>query len=369
MNRPSLLDQSRESLEIWLSSIGQPPYRAGQILSWVNALQPVAEMSDLPQDLRERLAADFKEGFPRLDRIVEGGDEGADRFLFRMGDGEAVESVRIGPPEDYTACISTQVGCELRCSFCASGKFGFGRNLSAGEIFGQILALKNSTVEQGGLDGWPRHIVYMGMGEPFLNYAAVLESMRRLIDPKGPNFGARRITVSTAGMVPEIHRFAEENLQVGLAVSLHAPNSDLRRSLMPLEEVYPLSKLLPACKTYIEKTGRRLTFEYVLLKEINDSPREAKRLVELFREWKLVHINLIRYNPIGLTRLRSPKYQEATAFLKRLQDGGIKATLRKSPGRNINAACGQTARFGIRESGDHLKGARGGRSPSRFPLP
>jgi 23S rRNA (adenine2503-C2)-methyltransferase len=341
MNLPSLLDQSRQSLEIWLSGIGQPPYRAGQIQSWVNALQPISEMSDLPQDLRGKLAEGFDEGYPQLDRFVEGGDEGADRFLFRMGDGEAVESVRIGSPEDYTACISTQVGCELRCSFCASGKFGFGRNLSSGEIFGQILALKNFTAEKAGLDGWPRHIVYMGMGEPFLNYGAVLESIRRLIDPEGPNFGARRITVSTAGMVPEIYRFAEENLQAGLAVSLHAPNSDIRKSLMPLEEVYPLSKLLPACRAYIEKTGRRLTFEYVLLKEINDSPREAKRLVELFREWKLVHINLIRYNPIGLTRLRSPKYEEAAAFLKRLQDGGIKATLRKSPGRGINAACGQ----------------------------
>jgi 23S rRNA (adenine2503-C2)-methyltransferase len=142
-------------------------------------------------------------------------------------------------------------------------------------------------------------------------------------------------------VIPEIYRFAGEGLQVGLAVSLHAPNSDLRRSIMPVEEVYPLAKLLRACAYYIEKTGRRLTFEYVLLAGVNDTPREAKRMVELFKEWKLVHINLIRYNPIGLTQLKAPGETEARGFLKRLVDGGLQATLRKSPGKSIDAACGQ----------------------------
>lgn len=337
--RPSLLDLSRHSLSQWLDHSGEEAYRAGQIQRWVHDQVPIAGMQDLPSRLRSHLSETFDDGYLPVVQCVEG--EGADRFLFRLRDGEAVESVRIGPLEDYTACLSTQVGCGLRCSFCASGKFGWTRNLTAGEIVGQVLALRRETAKGSGLDGWPRHLVYMGMGEPFHNYGATLASIRRLIDPKEIDFGSRRITVSTAGYIPEIYRFAAEDLQVGLAVSLHAPNSELRRSIMPVEEVYPLAKLLRACAHYIEKTGRRLTFEYVLLAGVNDTPREAKRMVELFKDWKLVHINLIRYNPIGLTRLKAPSDTEARGFLKRLVDGGLKATLRKSPGKNIDAACGQ----------------------------
>lgn len=324
-----------------MADCGEPPYRADQVLRWIDALQPISAMSDLPKSLRERVQDTFTEGYPVLDRSVVDENATVDRFLFRLPDGEAVESVRIGPREDYTICISTQVGCGLRCSFCASGKFGLTRNLSEGEILSQIVAVQKETAKDEKVDGWPRHVVYMGMGEPFQNYAASVGSIRTLIDSKRFDFGARRITVSTAGLVPEIYRFADENLQVGLAVSLHAPNSELRKSLMPIEEVYPLPKLLKACRTYIEKTNRRLTFEYVLLKGINDTPREARKLIETFKDWKLVHFNLIRYNPIGLTKLQTPALAEASAFLTRLKEGGLNATLRKSPGREIDAACGQ----------------------------
>jgi 23S rRNA (adenine2503-C2)-methyltransferase len=341
MVKPILLDQNKEKLREWLTSQGEAEYRSDQILTWVHRLQPIQEMSDLPAPLRNRLAETFEEGYLALDKQVPSGEEGVDRFLFRLADGEAVEAVRIGETEDYTACISTQVGCGLRCAFCASGKFGLERNLSVGEILGQVYGIRRAVADKTGKDGWPRHLVYMGMGEPFQNYRNTLDSIRRLIDPQGPNFGARRITVSTVGMAPEIYRFARENLQVTLAVSLHAPNSDLRRSIMPVEEVYPLATLLRACEYYIEKTSRRLTFEYVLLKGINDTPREAKKLVETFKTWKLVHFNLIRYNPIGLTKMRTPKLQEAQAFLNRLREGGLNATLRKSPGKQIDAACGQ----------------------------
>jgi len=339
--RPALIDQSAESLEVWLREIGQPAYRARQIISWVYRLEPITEMTDLPADLREKISQTFDEGYLESERFVSGEEDSADRFLFRLKDGESVESVRIGEPDVYTACLSTQVGCGLRCSFCASGKFGLTRNLTAGEILAQVLGLRRETATQTGKDGWPRHIVYMGMGEPLQNYRATLDSIRRLIDPNEINFGTRRITVSTAGLVPEIYRFAEEGLQVGLAVSLHAPTTELRKSLMPIEEVYPLSKLLHACRHYIEQTGRRLTFEYVLLAGVNDTPKEARRLVETFKDWKLVHFNLIRYNPIGLTQLKRPPLAEARAFEKRLRDGGLHATLRRSPGRDINAACGQ----------------------------
>jgi 23S rRNA (adenine2503-C2)-methyltransferase len=339
--RPSLLNESTASLQEWLSSIGEQPFHAVQICRWISRLTPIGEMSDLSRELRLALAGAFDDFYPELIQHVGSDNEGADRFLFRLKDGEAVESVRIGPPEDYTACLSTQVGCALRCAFCASGKFGLVRNLSAGEILGQVYALRRETARGTELDGWPRHLVYMGMGEPFQNYGATLDSIRRLIDPKGINFGARRITVSTAGLVPEIYRFAGEDLQVGLAVSLHAPNSELRASIMPIEEIYPLAKLLRACQTYIEKSGRRLTFEYVLLKGINDTPREARKLIEMFKDWKLVHFNLIRYNPIGLTRLQSPSESEARGFVRRLVEGGLQATLRKSPGRSIDSACGQ----------------------------
>lgn len=339
LERPTLLDLSPRQLADWLAEHKEDPYRASQILRWVSMQAPIAAMSDLSQALRSRLQDQFDEGYLKTDQVIEG--EEAVRFLFRLKDGEAVESVRIGEPSDYTACLSTQVGCGLRCAFCASGKFGMVRNLTRGEILGQVFALRALISTQTGLDGWPRHLVYMGMGEPFQNYSATLDSVRYLIDPDGINFGARRITISTAGLVPEIYRFAEENMQVGLAVSLHAPSSELRKSLMPIEEVYPLSRLLKACQTYIEKTGRRLTFEYVLLSEVNDTPREARKLIELFKDWRLVHFNLIRYNPIGLTQLKAPTEVEARAFLKRLVDGGLQATLRKSPGKNIDAACGQ----------------------------
>lgn len=352
----SLLDLSRQELSDWLAGAGEDGYRADQIQRWVHEQVPIVEMHDLPGRLRTQLSEGFVEGYLPVERVVEG--EGADRFLFRLHDGEAVESVRIGPHEDYTACLSTQVGCHVRCAFCASGKYGWTRNLTAGEIVGQVLALRRETARPGGVDGWPRHLVYMGMGEPFQNYGATLESIRRLIDPKGIDFGARRITISTAGLIPEIYRFAGEDLQVGLAVSLHAPNSELRRSIMPIEEVYPLAKLLKACAYYLEKTGRRLTFEYVLLAGVNDTPREAKRLVELFKDWKLVHINLIRYNPIGMTRLKAPTETESRGFLKRLVDGGLQATLRRSPGKNIDAACGQLRGLEYEKAGarkqDHL---------------
>jgi len=351
--RPSLLDLSREGLSEWLDNAGEETYRAGQIQHWIHEQVPFAGMHDLPARLRSQLGQTFDEGYLPVVQCVEG--EGADRFLFRLWDGEAVESVRIGPHEDYTACLSTQVGCGLRCSFCASGKFGLTRNLSVGEIVGQVLALRCETAKACGLDGWPRHLVYMGMGEPFHNYSATLESIRRLMDPKGINFGARRITLSTVGVIPEIYRFAGEDLQVGLAISLHAPNSELRRSIMPIEEVYPLSKLLRACMYYLERTGRRLTFEYVLLAGVNDTPRQAKRMVELFKDWKLVHINLIRYNPIGLTRLKASSETEARGFLKRLVDGGLQATLRKSPGKNINAACGQLRGLEYEKAGINKK--------------
>lgn len=340
-NRPRLLDQNAATLADWLEDVGEPGYRARQVLKWVDQSRPIQEMSDLPAPLRDLLEDHFEDRYLAPDALVESPDEGTNRFLFRLEDGEAVESVQIGPPDDYTACISTQVGCGLRCSFCASGKFGLVRNLSSGEIVGQILALKKAIAERHPVDGWPRHIVYMGMGEPFQNYRATMDSIRRLIDPEGINFGARRITVSTVGLIPEIYRFAEEDLQVGLAVSLHAPNSELRRSIMPIEEVYPLARLLPACEKYIEKTGRRLTFEYILLKDVNDTPREAKKLIEIFKSWKLVHFNLIRYNPIGLTKLGAPSQPQAKAFLQRLREGGLNATLRQSPGKTINAACGQ----------------------------
>ncbi len=339
--RTPLLDQDAVSLGKWFEDIGEPNYRARQVLKWIDQLEPIQAMSDLSAPLRDLLSERYSDDYLDTSECIESVDEGTNRFLFKLQDDEAVECVQIGPAEDYTACISTQVGCGLRCSFCASGKFGLVRNLSPGEIVGQILSLRKVISKKQNVDGWPRHIVYMGMGEPFQNYRATMDSIRRLIDSEGINFGVRRITVSTVGLVPEIYRFANEDLQVGLAVSLHAPNSDLRRSIMPIEEVYPLSRLLTACEKYIEKTGRRLTFEYVLLKDINDGPKEAKKLIETFKKWKLVHFNLIRYNPIGMTKLRPPAPAQAKAFMNRLRDGGIHVTLRQSPGKKINAACGQ----------------------------
>ena len=331
-----LLDLSLDELETELTVLGERAFRAKQVYAWVyqKAASDFEAMSDLPKALRERLSSGFS--FKALEAAGVAKDKEAEKAAFRLGDGSVVESVRIQAKEGDTYCLSTQVGCDLSCRFCASGQMAFQRNLTAGEIVGQVLTLQRQSGQR------PAHLVYMGMGEPFLNYTATMKSLSILQDAQGYGFGARRITVSTAGVVPEIYRFAREAGQVNLAVSLHGTTDTKRQEIMPIARVYDLRQLLDAAWDYTQTTGRRITFEYILIRGVNDSHHDAIRLVEMLKG-KLAHLNVISFNPIPGTRYARPKRGEFERFVGFLKDNGLPVTPRHSAGRSIAAACGQLA--------------------------
>lgn len=332
----SLLDLTLAQLGEAILTLGQPAYRAEQIYTWIyrRGARSFEEMTDLPAPLRAELTQHFRLSFPEA--VETGEDKEAERLLLRLQDGQFVESVRIKSGESGTTfCLSTQIGCALACRFCASGQLAFRRNLSAGEIVGQVLTLEK-------LFGRPAHLVYMGMGEPFHNYEATLQSLAILQEQKGYQFGARRITVSTVGVVPEIYRFAREETQVNLAISLHATTDAKRMEIMPIARVYHLNQLLDAAWEYVRKTGRRVSFEYVLLRGVNDTHHDADRLIEMLRG-RLAHINLIPFNPIPMARYQRPSRKEVERFADYLRAGGVNATIRHSAGSRVAAACGQLA--------------------------
>jgi 23S rRNA (adenine2503-C2)-methyltransferase len=298
-------------------------------------------MSDLPAGLREALDAALP--LWRLSPVSERAtlDRSTVKVLFRLPDGSEIEAVRMlgrntGGGTRTTVCVSSQAGCAYACAFCATGQGGYGRNLSAGEIVEQVVRLAGDSGGQSDLT----NIVFMGMGEPFANYEAVLAAIRAINAPWGLGLGARHITVSTVGLVPEILRFAAEPLQLGLAVSLHAPTDGLRDRLMPVNRKYPLAELLAACRRYIETTKRRVTFEYVLLDGVNDGPEHAAQLGALL-SGLLCHLNLIPNNPTPDGPFGRPDLRTARAFLEHLRAQGVATTLRATQGVEIQAACGQ----------------------------
>jgi len=331
----SILDLTLAQLEAQLAGWGEPRYRAEQVFSWVyqRGAEDLCQMSNLPRGLRERLAERFQLALPEV--VKKAQDREAEKFIFRLTDGFIIESVHIKSAEGGTFCLSTQVGCDLSCCFCASGQMPFRRNLSAGEIVGQLLALDRS-------GGRPSNLVYMGMGEPFLNYEATMKSLEILQEQKGYSLGARRITVSTAGVVPEIYRFAREAGQVNLAISLNATTDAKRQAIMPIARMYNLRQLLDAAWDYTEVTGRRISFEYVLVRDVNDSHHDADRLVEMLKG-KLAHLNVIPFNPIQGTTFRRPTKKELERFVNYLRKGRISVTMRHSAGTKLAAACGQLA--------------------------
>lgn len=322
-------------MQLFLKGSGVPGYRAEQVYSWLygKAITRYEEMKNLPRDLLERLSEETSINLPQLEEIQE--DQETRKALFRLEDGHLVEAVRIEGKGGGTFCLSTQVGCDLSCGFCASGKLAFERNLTTSEIVGQVMELLRRYER-------PSNLVYMGMGEPFLNYEAVMHSLRIVQEEKGLNFGARRITVSTAGVAPEIYRFAREAGQVNLAVSLHATTDRKRARLMPLGRVYNLRQLLDACWVYVEVTGRRISFEYVVLKGFNDSHHDADRLVEMLHG-RLAHLNLIACNPVRGSSFQRPSASQLKGFADYLAGKGLNVTIRRSPGRSLEAACGQLA--------------------------
>jgi len=337
----SIYDPNLPALQALLAEWGEPPYRARQVWGWLYR-RPAAspeEMTDLPAALRRRLSREL--GFGRLEKVLElhSSDGETEKVLFGLPDNRQVEAVLMRYQRRRTICISTQAGCAMGCVFCATGQMGFQRHLRVGEIVEQVLYFARQLSHRGER---LTNIVVMGMGEPFHNYDATMEAMDRLTDPDGFNFGARRITVSTVGLVPMIERFAREQRQVNLAVSLHAATDELRSEMLPINRKYPLAALMEACRSYQRETHRRLTFEWALIEDVNDTAEQARGLLRLTRGLDS-HVNVIPLNPTRKYAGAASTRERARAFKEILEAGGIPCTIRVRRGIDINAGCGQLA--------------------------
>jgi len=339
---------------------GLPAYRGAQVAEWLyrrtmpeqggGFASDFAAMTDLPRDARAALAARFAGPPLVLTQKQEDPRDGTIKALAKLTNGgHPIECVLLPDKKRVSVCLSTQAGCPMACAFCATGTQGLTRNLTAGEIVAQFLLLQSLSSRR------ISHIVLMGMGEPLLNYEATLKAIRILNAECG--IAMRHITLSTVGIVPNIEKLAEENLQLTLAVSLHAPNDALRTRLVPVNKTYPLDRLMPACRRYAEHTGRRLTFEYVLLRGVNDEPEHARELARLIKGMGAA-VNVIPYNPTSVAEpFGRPEPARIAAFRKALEDAGVVVTQRKERGRQIAAACGQLVTEATR------------RRPSERPLP
>jgi 23S rRNA (adenine2503-C2)-methyltransferase len=337
MSSTNLLDLSPAEMEALAESLGAPPYRGRQLAQWifVKGVTDLAEMSDLPKDFRAALAARASVEVPEVERRTPSQD-GSQKLVLRYGDGARVQAVLMPDGDRLTLCVSTQVGCGFACAFCYTGTMGLERNLSAGEIVAQVM------VAREGLAAGLRitHIVYMGMGEPLANYTATVKSLRLLTDPRAFAFAPRRITVSTVGLVSGIERLAKENLRVNLAVSLHATSNEIRDRIMPVNRGFAIEELLAACRRFPLPFRQRMTFEYVLLEDINDSAEDARRLVKLMKGIR-GKINLIPFNDWEGSSFARPPLARILDFQTVLLEHGIRATVRWSKGEDIGAACGQ----------------------------
>lgn len=336
-DKKDIKDFTLEELKKELSLLKEPTYRAEQLFFWLykKGVSCFKEMKNLPKSLINRLAKLYDIGFLSLERSVKSKDK-TEKFLFKLKDGNFIESILIPTPKRNTLCISTQVGCKFRCAFCASGLMGFKRDISPSEIAGQILFLQHT------LNHKITNCVFMGMGEPLDNYLNTSKAIVIINSPEGLNIGARRITVSTCGIVPGINKLSNLKLQVNLSISLHAVDNELRNKLIPANRIYPLEKLLEACKRYLEKTGRLITLEYILIKGENNTYKDADRLADIAKELK-AKVNLIAYNEVPAFNFKSPNNKDITSFLNRLKVKKVSAILRRSRGSDIQAACGQLA--------------------------
>ncbi len=341
MVKQNIYDLDKDDLESWLTESGEPRFRKSQLLDglYKKLYDDFFQFAALPNPLRETLRNSFEIN-PLIPTLTQKSKDGlTEKSLLELRDGQAVETVLMRYEKRNSLCISTQVGCAMDCVFCATGQMGFKRQLSSGEILGQIIYYQRRLREEGET---LTNIVYMGMGEPFLNYEQTMKSIKCLTDSDCLGFGSRRITVSTVGIIPKIARFAEDTPQVNLAVSLHSADSNLRSQLVPANRIYPLDALIKACQMYIIKTHRRVTFEYALIEEVNDSTQAARELANLL-SGMLCHVNLIALNPSSKYPLRGSSRERVTAFQEELIRQGIPTTVRLRRGIEINAGCGQLA--------------------------
>jgi len=340
--KPNLLDLSFHQMEDFLARLGEPPFRARQVWQWLwqKAVATPAEMTNLSKELRARLDQTSTIRLPRVAGRQESSD-GTVKFLLTLAPNASIETVLIPEKDHYTQCLSTQAGCAMACAFCRTGQMGLTRNLIHGEILAQILIARAHLAETNSPFRL-RNLVFMGMGEPLMNYDTLVTALESLHHPQGLDFSSRRITVSTAGISPGILEFGRTGLG-SLAVSLHAPNQPLREQLMPkAAKALPLDKLLQLLKRYPLKPRESITFEYILLAGVNDSDHHARDLVRLLSHVK-GKINLIAYNESPGLPYHAPTPERTLAFQRILLDKGVVATLRKSKGRDISAACGQLA--------------------------
>ncbi|MBU4302821.1 MAG: 23S rRNA (adenine(2503)-C(2))-methyltransferase RlmN [Candidatus Omnitrophica bacterium] len=328
---------SLKELEDKLLCWGSPKYYARPIYNWIyqKGAYEFSQMSNLPGPLRKTLTDEFSILNLRLADLQESAD-GTTKFLLELTDKNLVEAVNIPALKRSTGCISSQVGCKFGCNFCASALGGFKRNLTTGEILEEVLYLKNN-LKAGQLT----HIVFMGTGEPLDNYENVLGAIRLINSPLAFNIGARRITVSTCGIIPGIERLALEDLQIELSISLHAADDKTRSQLMPVNKKYPLEALIKCCQEYIAKTNRQITFEYVLIKGVNADLTAAQSLVRLLKDLRLAKVNLIPANSIPESRINPADSAQVFSFKEYLFKAGLNVTLRRPRGQDIDAACGQ----------------------------
>jgi 23S rRNA (adenine2503-C2)-methyltransferase len=337
MSAINLLDLLPSELEALVESLGAPRYRARQLAGWIyrKGIADLEAMSDLPREFRRQLAERAFVGVPAVERRTPSQD-GSEKFVFRLFDGARVQSVLMPDGERLTLCLSTQVGCGFACAFCYTGTMGLERNLSTGEIVGQVVAVAQTLAAGRRIT----HVVYMGMGEPLANYSATTRSLRLLTSADGLGFSPRRVTVSTVGLAGGIERLAREDLKINLAISLHAARNDVRERIMPVNRGFPLEELLAACRRFPLAPRQRLTFEYVLLAGVNDAPEDARHLVRLLHGIR-AKVNLIPFNDWTGSRFDRPPLPRILAFQSALLERGITATIRWSKGEDIGAACGQ----------------------------
>jgi 23S rRNA (adenine2503-C2)-methyltransferase len=350
--RASLLELSRPELTAVLAELGQPAYRANQVWDWIykRYAGDFESMTNLPKALRAQLAEQATVDPLTPLTQVNSADGDTQKVLFQLPDGRTIEVVLMLYDKRRTLCISSQVGCAMGCTFCATAQGGLARNLTAGEIVAQVLYFARYLADP---DQPPAvnverptrvtNIVLMGMGEPMHNYDSVWTALRRLTDNDAFGLAARHITLSTVGLIPMIDRMAEEELQIGLAVSIHAPNDELRTQLVPINKAYPVDELLAAVQRYIDSTHRRVTFEYALMRGVNDSPELAHELAAKLQPL-LCHVNLIPLNPIPDSPFQPTRDEDARRFADILRDAGVPTTMRLRRGVEINAGCGQLRR-------------------------
>lgn len=348
MDKIQLLGMTAEELERFVvEELGESKFRAKQISEWLSRGADIDGMTNLSAKLRQRLNEVAVANPVRILNSYKSKLDETEKFLYALGDGNIIEGVVMRYHHGDTLCVSTQVGCRMGCAFCASTLDGRVRNLTAGEILGQVVAA-NGHIRQQDPERRIHNIVLMGSGEPLDNYDNVVKFLRLVNDPKGLNISLRNVSLSTCGLVRKMYDFAAEGLPVTLSLSLHAPNDEIRRRIMPVANAYPINEVLDACRYYVEKTGRRVIFEYALIKNVNCEMKHAEELARRLRGLQC-HVNLIPLNDVKERNLEAPSKQDVAAFLKRLELKNISATVRRETGADIDGACGQLRRKALQD--------------------